>query len=169
MDCQDGDPCTADRCDPGSHTCTHGAVPGCCTEDAACDDGDACTADRCDAANHVCRHPALCCENSAECDDGDSCTIDACIEGTCAHDADPACAADAGLREDGGVIDDAAPGAGDAGAADGAVADAAVRSDAPVAVASDSGCGCRTAPGHAGLGALAAGLLLLGLRARRRR
>ena len=89
--CDDQNPCTFDRCEPGVG-CVHEAVlMGCedgdaCTEDdlcedaechpgtpVDCDDGDLCTLDSCD--------PAVGCEHAADelvCDDGNPCTLDAC-------------------------------------------------------------------------------------------
>ena len=114
IDCDDHDPCTADACD---HTtgCTHTAIPGCCTSDAACerdacvqaarctggtcgdgvavdcDDGNACTADSCDASLGCVHAPIAC-------NDGDPCTRDACdpaigcthagVAGCCNEDLD---------------------------------------------------------------------------------
>jgi hypothetical protein len=67
-DCDDGDPCTIDSCDPATGQCGH--VP------AACDDGDACTTDSCDPATGECGHvPAVC-------DDGYACTADSCDPAT---------------------------------------------------------------------------------------
>ena len=50
-DCDDGDPCTADRCDLGSGACLSLPGEGCCV-DADCDDGDLCNgASRCDTSS----------------------------------------------------------------------------------------------------------------------
>jgi hypothetical protein len=63
--CDDGNACTTDSCDPAT---------GCVNTDisADCDDGNACTTDSCD--------PATGCVNTADviCDDGDECTDDSC-------------------------------------------------------------------------------------------
>lgn len=72
LDCDDGDPCTADTCLTG--ICEH-------TPDALdCDDGDPCTSDAC-ATGVGCTHtPPL------DCDDEDPCTADACDDaGGCGH------------------------------------------------------------------------------------
>jgi hypothetical protein len=72
--CSDGNPCTADACDP-AQGCVHHP------EDARCDDGDACTTDRCDAAAGCVHEP----RNGGACDDGDACTTgDTCAGGRCA-------------------------------------------------------------------------------------
>ncbi len=56
-DCDDGDPCTEDVCEPLG--CVHWAIPGCaeCGVDADCDDGDPCTDDVCIAGH--CEHFAI--------------------------------------------------------------------------------------------------------------
>jgi hypothetical protein len=52
--CDDGDPCTVDRCDPATGGCRRTPVANCCHTAAECDDGDACTDDSCVA--NQCRH-----------------------------------------------------------------------------------------------------------------
>ncbi|MEY3011744.1 MAG: hypothetical protein RIT45_479 [Pseudomonadota bacterium] len=50
VDCDDGNDCTADACDPKTGACNHTAIPGCklpCKQDGDCNDGIACTADSC--------------------------------------------------------------------------------------------------------------------------
>jgi hypothetical protein len=64
-DCDDGDGCTIDACDPES---------GCVHLPLDCSDGDACTADTC-TADDGCTHAPY------TCDDGDPCTVDECIGG----------------------------------------------------------------------------------------
>lgn len=86
--CDDGNACTADRCDPKD---------GCVNERISCNDRDACTADRCDEAIG-CVNTALTCDDankcttdtceptrgcvnsdiSATCDDHNACTVDSC-------------------------------------------------------------------------------------------
>lgn len=64
IDCNDGIFCTEDSCDPVTG-CTH--TPN----DVACDDGNACTVDYCD--------PVLgCMHDLIVCDDGNPCTTDYC-------------------------------------------------------------------------------------------
>ena len=48
VSCDDGNPCTADRCDPSTGACL--SVP------INCDDGNACTLDSCEAATGQCVH-----------------------------------------------------------------------------------------------------------------
>ena len=98
LDCDDGNACTADACDPTSG-CDHDALAAVpcedgdpCTVDDACDagecqggaealcfDGNECTADDC--------NPGSGCEffaTDAPCDDGDACTSgDLCLAGGC--------------------------------------------------------------------------------------
>lgn len=77
LDCDDGDDCTTDSCDPGAGTCSNvtapngtacdfGGLPGVCSAgtclDAAlcagvsCDDANACTDDSCDPSDGSCVH-----------------------------------------------------------------------------------------------------------------
>ena len=59
LDCDDGDPCTADACDPFTGGCASipaAGVDGCCGGPADCDDGDPCTADTC--TDSACVHAA---------------------------------------------------------------------------------------------------------------
>ncbi len=66
LSCDDGNPCTTDRCDP-----TLGCVSTALADDLSCDDGNACTtADRCRAG--------ACVGDGLVCDDGDPCTVDGC-------------------------------------------------------------------------------------------
>jgi hypothetical protein len=82
LDCDDGDLCTLDDCDPMS---------GCASTPVDCDDGDACTVDSCE--------PVLGCASTVlDCDDGNECTVDSCdlsggcsslpISGSCGDDGD---------------------------------------------------------------------------------
>jgi len=85
IDCDDGDPCTDDSCDP-SAGCQHAF------NTAPCDDGDPCTwNDTCDGAGN-------CTGTAYSCDDGNVCTDDTCNgDGSCSYagnavncdDADP--------------------------------------------------------------------------------
>jgi hypothetical protein len=96
--CDDGMPCTLDRCDTALNRCVH---------EVACDDSIDCTADTCDGAG-TCQHvsmDALCtggtdctvghCDvpmgrcvyvaDETRCDDGLPCTADTCGATGCAH------------------------------------------------------------------------------------
>ncbi|HLK10381.1 MAG TPA: fibronectin type III domain-containing protein [Candidatus Binatia bacterium] len=80
LNCDDGDPCTADTCSGG--VCQHTAIAGCqrCATQADCNDGNACTVDTCVAG--VCQHAAA--TDGTLCDDGLFCTInDHCQGGVC--------------------------------------------------------------------------------------
>jgi RHS repeat-associated protein len=109
----DGNPCTADSCDPAAgvqhvakpvntscdsdaNLCNGGAV---CNAAAVCvaqpapsiDDGNSCTADSCDPASGVHHAPAT---NGTACDDGNACTwADTCQAGACAAGAPTVCVA----------------------------------------------------------------------------
>gem|GEM_PF-5178634 len=108
-DCDDGNPCTIDKCIDGAcvHTdveCPDGQVCDpetgecvACQTDDECDDGDPCTVDEC--VDGACRHTDVECPEGQycdpetgecvecltddECDDGDLCTRDECIDGVC--------------------------------------------------------------------------------------
>jgi len=75
VDCDDGDACTDDSCDPATGACVH-------TPNFNCDDSDACTDDACDPATGACVHTP-----NFNCDDSDACTDDSCdpATGTCVH------------------------------------------------------------------------------------
>ena len=112
LDCDDGNPCTEDACDPESG-CVHAPAhdgQGCeavfddaCVARATCeaglcvprellvcDDGQACTVDACDRAAGCVFDPAP--MEGLGCDDGDACTeADACAAGLCQPGAPPAC------------------------------------------------------------------------------
>ena len=94
-DCDDGNACTIDACDPITGQCTHAAGPdgtacadadpcttgltcssGVCGTRPACNDGNRCTADACDPAT------GACVSTPVVCDDGNECTHDACDAGT---------------------------------------------------------------------------------------
>ncbi len=96
-DCNDGNVCTDDSCDPEAG-CQHKANTAPCTDDDACtmgdhctggacspgkamscDDGNACTLDVCDPVT-ACHHTPL----EGGCDDGNLCTTgDSCVAGKC--------------------------------------------------------------------------------------
>jgi hypothetical protein len=95
-DCNDGNPCTQNLCDP-VQGCQNPLVPNppaecidCRITPGACDDEDPCTTDTCDAGGR-CQHAdvnageetALCiplgCRDQVDCDDGNPCTTDQCL------------------------------------------------------------------------------------------
>ena len=77
VDCDDGDACTIDSCDPAS---------GCVHTPVDCNDNDLCTNDSCDPLTG-------CVYTPVDCNDNDACTIDTCDPLTgCVHTQDPACA-----------------------------------------------------------------------------
>ena len=96
IDCDDGDACTDDACDPATGLCLSFPNYDCddsnaCTDDSCdpitglcnnfpnfdCDDFDACTDDSCDPATGLCTNtPGI------DCDDGNVCTDDSCDPAT---------------------------------------------------------------------------------------
>jgi len=83
MNCDDGDPCTADGCDPTTGTCTH----------APCDDGNPCNGtETCDATGCHLGTPIQCSNNNA-CDGLETCdpATGTCLPGTAPNcdDANP--------------------------------------------------------------------------------
>jgi hypothetical protein len=105
--CNDGNVCTTDACDPASgctHTnnslsCSDGnecttndqCAGGVCVGGPApdCDDGDACTADSCVAPDGCQHDPAVgnCCNTDANCTDTDLCTTNnRCVNNQCITD-----------------------------------------------------------------------------------
>ncbi|HRE89791.1 MAG TPA: hypothetical protein PK095_11705 [Myxococcota bacterium] len=63
-DCDDDDPCTADRCEP-REGCLHSPVDGSCDDEDLCTERDQCA-------------DGLCIGARIDCDDGDPCTLDRC-------------------------------------------------------------------------------------------
>ncbi len=111
VDCDDGDPCTSDRCVAATGECEHPPVP----DGASCDDGAFCTAnDSCSAGvcggtatscptdgtpctTGVCDEDGNTCKvvplaDAAPCDDGDTCTTgETCAAGACGGGSPVAC------------------------------------------------------------------------------
>lgn len=100
--CDDGNPCTIDKCNAnGDGTCVHEVAPGnpcddgnpCTLNDHCdakgecvsgsfknCDDGNPCTDDYCDTGTGQCMHK----NNTKPCEDGNLCTEnDKCVNGVC--------------------------------------------------------------------------------------
>jgi hypothetical protein len=74
-DCDDGNPCTQDSCDPATGTCVHTPVP----DGTPCNDGNPCT------QNDTCINGA-CVSTPVNCDDGIACTQDSCDPASgCVH------------------------------------------------------------------------------------
>ncbi|NOZ02852.1 MAG: hypothetical protein GXP54_13345 [Deltaproteobacteria bacterium] len=97
-DCDDGNPCTKDGCEPesgclnvpvsgGSCILDNACEEGTCNQGkcvipagAGCDDGNPCTKDECDSSSG-CSHTPL---DGVPCDDGDACTFETtCDQGAC--------------------------------------------------------------------------------------
>ena len=137
VDCDDGNVCTDDSCNPSSgcvHVPNHafcrgggacGGIGACAAgvcrsdPDQSCDDGNPCTSDSCDP-DVGCRYGY----SPGACDDGDACTFgDACVAGSCTGIRRVDCVQRA--AGDAAVPTWAAPGAGGpAGAAELACGDA---------------------------------------------
>ena len=176
VDCNDGDPCTDDGCDPATG-CTHAPSSGApCDDGSACTAGDLCEAGACAGAPLTCSDddpctddgcdPATGCihasSSGAPCDDGDACTAaDTCQTGACGgaaipcDDGDP-CSVD-GCDPGAGCTHDPASGAAcDDGSActagdvcvDGACAGALVGCDDDEPC-TDDGCDPQTGCAHA--------------------
>lgn len=64
VDCDDGNPCTADRCEP-REGCVHTPIDGFCEDDNLCLERKRCVDGRCSGT-------------PIDCDDGDPCTTDRC-------------------------------------------------------------------------------------------
>src|SRR6185369_11830275 len=91
LDCNDGNACTADSCDP-TLGCQHSTV--------SCDDSNACTNDAC-SSTVGCQHT----NNTNPCaDDGNSCTNDVCSAGICTHPDNGSCSLGAFLESGGQVV-----------------------------------------------------------------
>ena len=87
--CNDGNPCTRDRCFEGH--CERLGSPGCCHVTADCEDGDPCTTDVCAPNGPTGRCENIeredCCVSAPDCDDSNACTDDFCpgVGGACQH------------------------------------------------------------------------------------
>jgi cysteine-rich repeat protein len=82
-DCDDGNPCTIDRCSSNGFQCEYLIIDPCCPADGPCYDGDPCTEDwSCGGPGGICDYPPV--NDGALCDDGLACTSnDACLAGVC--------------------------------------------------------------------------------------
>jgi len=93
VNCDDGNACTTDGCDPILGQCTHLSLPGCCTTNSDCADRDACTInERCEAG--ACVSDPLVCDAAAPCtravcDPRVGCTTHPLPDGTACVASDP--------------------------------------------------------------------------------
>lgn len=102
--CDDGNPCTIDKCD-GRGGCIHMPGDGACDDGRACTENDSCTSGRCAGEPVRCSDENPCTDdrcdetlgcvsenNTSACDDGDACTLDdRCEEGVCTAGAGRSC------------------------------------------------------------------------------
>lgn len=110
-DCDDGNPCTVDACDPQTGACSHQSVSGSCDDGNACTTGDSCMGGLCRGSSTVScdSPPGECFEAAGACNpatggceytaktlgtpcssDNQSCTTDQCDgNGACVHPAAP--------------------------------------------------------------------------------
>jgi hypothetical protein len=82
--CDDGNPCTVDRCVDG--TCEHGCVcvtPG--SDLGCCGPGPLCVTTTTTTSSTTTTLPPPPCHTDADCDDGNPCTADRCVNGMCEH------------------------------------------------------------------------------------
>jgi sugar lactone lactonase YvrE len=109
--CDDANPCTADKCD-ATKGCLHAATSAPCDDGSACtyndkcdaakgkcvgstkscNDGKSCTKDSCDPANGACSFSPIVgcngyCTNDTQCDDNEECTLQKCIANKCAYES----------------------------------------------------------------------------------
>jgi hypothetical protein len=76
LDCEDGNECTVDTCDPATG-CVNEVSP-----EVACDDHNPCTTASCDASKDKCVNTAA--PNGTPCEDGDLCSgADICMDAAC--------------------------------------------------------------------------------------
>jgi hypothetical protein len=79
QDCDDTNPCTADKCTGG--WCEHSTVAACaipCSSTGTCDDDNSCTTDSCTGGHCVNTAIVNCCLAPGSCLDNNLCTLDFC-------------------------------------------------------------------------------------------
>ena len=87
-DCDDGNTCTTDSCNPDGTCSNEKDVASCCNTDLDCDDGDGCTTDSCNTATLTCNAPVQikdCCNTVDDCDLSNPCKNVACIGKICRY------------------------------------------------------------------------------------
>jgi hypothetical protein len=80
--CNDGNSCTVDFCDPVTFACVHAQIEGCCNTAQDCDDGLFCTDDACSAGAcaYTATEDASCCDTDADCAVDDPCIATMCYK-----------------------------------------------------------------------------------------
>jgi hypothetical protein len=105
INCNDGNPCTDDSCDPGSGCINAADDTNTCDDGFFCTDTDVCDNGNCVGSGDPCVAPELCsealdtcveCLVNADCDDTNVCTDDDCSLGSCVY-TDNASSCDDGL------------------------------------------------------------------------
>ncbi len=91
----DANPCTTDVCGDGA--CTH--VPN---DSGTCSDGNACTTDACLGGSCVSTYTPTdgCCATQADCNDGNPATDDVCTDGDCTNPPVQSCTTDEQCNDD---------------------------------------------------------------------
>lgn len=86
LDCEDGNPCTANSCNPATESCEVSDIEGCCLDNAECSDDELCTVDAC--VNNVCTNEVdeNCCEKDHDCIDNIVCNTHSCVQNQCVYD-----------------------------------------------------------------------------------
>ncbi len=162
--CDDQDPCTFDKCTPGTGLCAFvaGGDPLCCKVSADCNDYDPLTEDWCDG-NHQCKYKAASDASATDSSESPD-ALDAASPGDSLATPDDLAAQDVAIAETAG--DGASAGAADASAPDASAADtssadaavtpdlpdASAAPDAPAASPDQSDAGLCDSPDGCGLG-----------------
>lgn len=92
--CDDGDKCTNDACNPGDGKCIFKGIPGCggyCAVATDCDDKNTCTDEKCDKGKCVSTVNTKPCDDGSQCTSGDNCANGKCVSGKAkvCDDGDP--------------------------------------------------------------------------------
>jgi len=82
--CDDGNPCTVEKCTALNGCVTDLADGAPCDDKEACTTGDSCQAGKCAPGAYTCA-----CKLDADCDDKEACTVDKCVSGKCVNGAVP--------------------------------------------------------------------------------
>lgn len=80
IDCEDGNPCSVDKCTGFGKACSYQEKQDCCQADSDCNDNNLCTKDSCKKEGGICLFELIpeCCHTDKDCDDKNECTKDIC-------------------------------------------------------------------------------------------